>query len=111
MAGELGREEIAQVDRSGMLADVLAIPDHLRDALWRVDSAGIAPSCPVALARSQPWTSWSAIPIPMIIMPFSAAPGSRNAASVGPWKCGRGWLARATGTKPHARAAAGVPVV
>ena len=40
MAGGLGREEIAQVDRSGLLADVLAIPDHLRDALWRVESAG-----------------------------------------------------------------------
>src|ERR687896_614050 len=40
MAGALDREEIAQVDRSGMLADVLSIPDHLRDALWRVESAG-----------------------------------------------------------------------
>ncbi|HEX2084965.1 MAG TPA: bifunctional phosphoglucose/phosphomannose isomerase [Solirubrobacteraceae bacterium] len=40
MAAALGREEIAQVDRSGMLADILAIPDHLRDALWRVESAG-----------------------------------------------------------------------
>ena len=39
MAGGLGREEIEQVDRSGLLADVLAIPDHLRDALWRVESA------------------------------------------------------------------------
>ena len=27
-----------------MLEDVLAIPDHLRDALWRVDSAQIAPA-------------------------------------------------------------------
>ena len=27
-----------------MLEDVLAIPDHLRDALWRVDSARIAPA-------------------------------------------------------------------
>src|SRR5918998_6355075 len=40
MPGGLGREDIANVDRSGMLADVLAIPDHLRDALWRVESAG-----------------------------------------------------------------------
>ena len=38
--GALDREAIAQVDRSGMLADVLAMPDHLRDALWRVESAG-----------------------------------------------------------------------
>ena len=35
----LGRDEISRVDRSGLLADVLAIPDHLRDALWRVESA------------------------------------------------------------------------
>ena len=27
-----------------MLDDVLAIPDHLRDALWRVESARIAPA-------------------------------------------------------------------
>ncbi|HST56373.1 MAG TPA: bifunctional phosphoglucose/phosphomannose isomerase [Solirubrobacteraceae bacterium] len=35
----LSREAIAQVDVSGQLADVLALPEHLRDALWRVDSA------------------------------------------------------------------------
>jgi glucose/mannose-6-phosphate isomerase len=35
----LSREAIAQVDRSGQMADVLALPEHLRDALWRVESA------------------------------------------------------------------------
>ncbi|MFI5003742.1 MAG: bifunctional phosphoglucose/phosphomannose isomerase [Solirubrobacterales bacterium] len=35
----LSREAIAEVDRSGQLADVLALPEHLRDALWRVESA------------------------------------------------------------------------
>jgi glucose/mannose-6-phosphate isomerase len=30
-------------DPSGQIDDVLALPDHLRDALWRVESAGIAP--------------------------------------------------------------------
>jgi glucose/mannose-6-phosphate isomerase len=41
MAGDaLDREAIAQVDRSGLTDDILAIPDHLRDALWRVESAG-----------------------------------------------------------------------
>jgi glucose/mannose-6-phosphate isomerase len=35
----LSRETIAQVDASGQLGDVLALPDHLRDALWRVESA------------------------------------------------------------------------
>ena len=38
-AAELGRDAISQVDRSGLLADVLSLPDHLRDALWRVESA------------------------------------------------------------------------
>ena len=36
---ELTREAIARVDPSGQLADVLALPEHLRDALWRVESA------------------------------------------------------------------------
>ena len=35
----LSRDDVASVDRSGLLADVLAIPEHLRDALWRVESA------------------------------------------------------------------------
>ena len=35
----LSREAIARVDVSGQLDDVLALPEHLRDALWRVESA------------------------------------------------------------------------
>ncbi|HUN79836.1 MAG TPA: bifunctional phosphoglucose/phosphomannose isomerase [Solirubrobacteraceae bacterium] len=35
----LSRESIAQVDRSGQLEDILTLPEHLRDALWRVESA------------------------------------------------------------------------
>jgi glucose/mannose-6-phosphate isomerase len=38
---ELSREAISRVDKSGQLEDVLAMPDHLRDALWRVESASI----------------------------------------------------------------------
>ena len=38
-AEELSREAIARVDPSGQLGDVLALPEHLRDALWRVESA------------------------------------------------------------------------
>ena len=37
--GALSREAIARVDPSGQLGDVLALPEHLRDALWRVESA------------------------------------------------------------------------
>ncbi len=35
----LSREAIARVDASAQLADVLSLPEHLRDALWRVESA------------------------------------------------------------------------
>jgi glucose/mannose-6-phosphate isomerase len=36
---EITRETIASVDASGQLDDILALPEHLRDALWRVESA------------------------------------------------------------------------
>jgi glucose/mannose-6-phosphate isomerase len=35
----LSREAIARVDPSDQLGDVLALPEHLRDALWRAESA------------------------------------------------------------------------
>jgi glucose/mannose-6-phosphate isomerase len=35
----LSREAIAQIDPSGQLDEVLGLPEHLRDALWRVESA------------------------------------------------------------------------
>jgi len=38
-AQELSRDSIAQVDPSDQLGDVLALPEHLRDALWRAESA------------------------------------------------------------------------
>jgi len=38
-AGELSRAAIARVDASDQLGDVLALPEHLRDAVWRVESA------------------------------------------------------------------------
>jgi glucose/mannose-6-phosphate isomerase len=40
---DLSPESVAAVDTSGQLADILGMPDQLRDALWRVESAGIAP--------------------------------------------------------------------
>jgi glucose/mannose-6-phosphate isomerase len=36
---ELSRATIARVDPSDQLGDVLALPEHLRDALWRAESA------------------------------------------------------------------------
>jgi glucose/mannose-6-phosphate isomerase len=38
-AAALSRAAIAAVDSSDQLGDVLALPEHLRDALWRVESA------------------------------------------------------------------------
>jgi glucose/mannose-6-phosphate isomerase len=35
---------IREVDPSGQLDDVLALPEQLRDALWRVESAGLEPA-------------------------------------------------------------------
>lgn len=34
-------ETIKKVDEAGQLGDVLALPDHLRDALWRVEAMGL----------------------------------------------------------------------
>ena len=39
----LDREAIGRVDASDQVTDILAIPEHLRDALWKVESAGLAP--------------------------------------------------------------------
>jgi glucose/mannose-6-phosphate isomerase len=39
----LSRESIAQVDASHQLEDVLALPEHLRDALMRVETAFLEP--------------------------------------------------------------------
>jgi glucose/mannose-6-phosphate isomerase len=36
---EISRELIGRVDSSNQLGDVLALPEHLRDAVWRVESA------------------------------------------------------------------------
>jgi glucose/mannose-6-phosphate isomerase len=37
-------DRIRELDPSGQLDDVLAMPEHLRDALWRVESAGLEPA-------------------------------------------------------------------
>src|SRR5215217_383876 len=37
----LDRDAVAAVDRSDLVTDVLAIPEHLRDALWKAESAGL----------------------------------------------------------------------
>ncbi|HEY5188807.1 MAG TPA: bifunctional phosphoglucose/phosphomannose isomerase, partial [Solirubrobacteraceae bacterium] len=39
----LNREAIAALDPTGQLNDILDLPEHLGDALWRVESANITP--------------------------------------------------------------------
>jgi len=39
----LNREGISEVDTHDLLEDVMAIPEHLRDALWKVESANLTP--------------------------------------------------------------------
>jgi glucose/mannose-6-phosphate isomerase len=41
--GALDREAIARVDSADIVTDILAIPEHLRDALWKAESAGLEP--------------------------------------------------------------------
>jgi glucose/mannose-6-phosphate isomerase len=49
-SAELSADAIAAVDSTGQLADVLGLPEHLRDALWRVESANLRPvDCPGGL--------------------------------------------------------------
>jgi glucose/mannose-6-phosphate isomerase len=38
---DLSRDAIAAVDTGGMLKDVLGLPEQLRDALWRIESADL----------------------------------------------------------------------
>jgi glucose/mannose-6-phosphate isomerase len=40
-AKDLGDEAVGRVDAGNQLADILDLPEHLRDALWRVGSADI----------------------------------------------------------------------
>jgi len=42
-AATLDQETIAAVDEGGQLEDILALPEHVRDALWRVESATLEP--------------------------------------------------------------------
>ena len=39
----LDADTIAAVDGSDMLADIVGVPEHLRDALWKVESANLQP--------------------------------------------------------------------
>jgi glucose/mannose-6-phosphate isomerase len=40
-AQDLNDAAVGKVDTSNQLSDILDLPEHLRDALWRVDSADL----------------------------------------------------------------------
>jgi len=42
-ATALDREDVASVDRAGQIEDILALPEQVRDALWRAESTGLEP--------------------------------------------------------------------
>ena len=39
----LDRQAVTAVDAADLVTDVLGIPEYLRDALWKVESAGMRP--------------------------------------------------------------------
>lgn len=41
ITSKLDRDQIAAVDSTDQLTDVLALPEHLRDAVWKVAAAGV----------------------------------------------------------------------
>ena len=43
MTAPLTREVVSAVDSHGQLGDILALPEQLRDAMWRVESAKLEP--------------------------------------------------------------------
>ena len=42
-AAPLDSAAVAAVDSSAQVADILGLPDHLLDALWRVEAANLQP--------------------------------------------------------------------
>ena len=56
-----GGQRMRECPTSLMLDDVLAIPDHLRDALWRVESARLEPAEAAGL-RSAAWAARRSVP-------------------------------------------------
>lgn len=44
MSDRLSAEAVAAVDKSNLLADILAIGDHISDAMWRAESAFLQPT-------------------------------------------------------------------
>ena len=89
--GALDRAAVAAVDSTGQAADILGLPDHLEDALWRVEAAALQPAGTPgglviagmggsgvggALARATLW--------PQLARPLELARGAELPAWTGP---------------------------
>jgi glucose/mannose-6-phosphate isomerase len=89
--GALHRDAVAAVDSTGQAADILALADHLEDALWRVEAASLQPAASAgglivagmggsgiggALARAALW--------PRLERPLELARGAELPAWAGP---------------------------
>jgi glucose/mannose-6-phosphate isomerase len=87
----LDRGAVAAVDSTGQAADILGLPDHLEDALWRVEAAALQPAATPgglvlagmggsgiggALARAALW--------PRLARPLELARGAELPAWTGP---------------------------
>jgi glucose/mannose-6-phosphate isomerase len=83
----LDREAVAAVDSTGQAAEITSLSEHLTDALWRVDSAGIAPvDAPGGLivagmggsavgGRLAQGALWAGLRRPMVVADGYALPG------------------------------------
>ena len=87
----LDRDAVAAVDPTGQAAEILDLAAHLRDALWRVDSAAIAPvDAPGGLVVAGMGGSAvgarlaQAVLAPVLRRPFAIADGYAVPAWVGP---------------------------
>ena len=67
----LDRETIAKVDPTDQLGDVLALPDHLRDALWKAESAGLGQ-----------WESPAGLIVDRVRQPYNLGSLSQRAAEL-----------------------------
>jgi glucose/mannose-6-phosphate isomerase len=89
--GALHRDAVAAVDSAHQAADILALADHLEDALWRVEAASLQPGATAdglivagmggsgiggALARAALW--------PQLARPLELARGADPPAWTGP---------------------------
>jgi glucose/mannose-6-phosphate isomerase len=134
--GQLSRAQIAAVDADGQLEDILGLPEQLRDAMWRAQSAQLEPhdapgglviagmggsaiggalaraalgdraSRPIMLARGYALPAWTATDTTVLCASYSGNTEETLAAYEGAGALGARRLATTTGGKLAAAARA-----